>query len=105
MVVGHRLSGEDVDVHWQAFLRRFDIEHLFRLMKQTLGWTRPRLRTPEAGDRWTWLIIAAHTQLRLLRGAAAADLRRPRPTTRYGVGKTTRRPDPVSNARAFGPQG
>lgn len=70
------LSGEDVDVRWQAFLRRFDLEHTFRLMKQTLGWTRPKLRTPEAGDRWTWLIIAAHTQLRLVR-QAAADLRRP----------------------------
>ncbi|MFB6978496.1 NF041680 family putative transposase [Streptomyces scopuliridis] len=70
------LSGEDVDVRWQAFLRRFDIEHTFRLMKQTLGWTRPKLRAPEAGDRWTWLIIAAHTQLRLTR-EAAADLHRP----------------------------
>lgn len=49
---------------------------LFRLMKQTLGWTRPKLRTPEASERWTWLIIAAHTRIRLLRGAAA-DLRRP----------------------------
>lgn len=37
------LNSEDVDVRWQAFLRRFDIEHLFRLMKQTLGWTRPKL--------------------------------------------------------------
>lgn len=70
------LNSEDVDVLLQAFLRRFDIEHLFRLMKQTLGWTRPKLRTPEAGERWTWLIIAAHTQIRLLR-EAAADLRRP----------------------------
>ncbi|MGX1364850.1 hypothetical protein RKD19_000209 [Streptomyces canus] len=64
-------------MRWQAFLRRFNIEHLFRLMKQTLGWTRPKLRTPEAGERWTWLIIAAHTQIRLLH-EAAVDLRRPR---------------------------
>jgi hypothetical protein len=70
------LNSEDADVRWQAFLRRFDIEHLFRLMKQTLGWTRPKLRTLEAGERWTWLIIAAHTQIRLLR-EVAADLRRP----------------------------
>ncbi|MCZ1013005.1 transposase [Streptomyces albulus] len=70
------LNSEDVDVRWRAFLRRFDIEHLFRLMKQTLGWTRPKLRTPEAGERWTWLIIAAHTRIRLLR-EAADDLRRP----------------------------
>jgi hypothetical protein len=44
-----------------ALLRRFDLEHTFRLFKQTLGWTRPRLRTPAQTDRWTWLIIAAYT--------------------------------------------
>jgi hypothetical protein len=66
----------DVDRCWQMFLRRFDIEHTFRLFKQTLGWTTPKLRDPEAADRWTWLIIAAHTQLRLARHLAI-DLRRP----------------------------
>jgi hypothetical protein len=65
-----------VDLIWQAFLRRFDIEHTFRLFKQTLGWTVPKLRDPHAADRWTWLIIAAYTQLRLARHLAA-DLRRP----------------------------
>ncbi|KQX44551.1 transposase [Streptomyces sp. Root63] len=69
-------SAEDVDRCWQSFLRRFDIEHTFRLFKQTLGWTKPRLRSPEAADRWTWLVIAAHTQLRLAR-PLAVDLRRP----------------------------
>jgi len=44
--------------------------------RQTLGWTRPKLRTPDAADRWTWLIVAAHTRLRLAR-PLAADLRRP----------------------------
>jgi hypothetical protein len=66
----------DVDRCWQAFLRRFDLEHTFRLFKQTLGWTAPKVRTPEAADRWTWLIIAAHTQLRLAR-PLTEDLRRP----------------------------
>jgi hypothetical protein len=66
----------DVDRLWQAFLRRFDIEHTFRMFKQTLGWTAPKLRTPEAADRWTWLILTAYTQLRLAR-RLAADLRRP----------------------------
>lgn len=66
----------DIDRWWQSFLRRFDLEHTFRLFKQTLGWTRPKIRTPEAADRWTWLIIAVHTQLRLAR-PFAADLRRP----------------------------
>jgi hypothetical protein len=61
---------------WQAYLRRFDEEHTFRLFKQTLGWTAPKIRSPQAADRWTWLIIGAHTQLRLAR-PLAADLRRP----------------------------
>jgi DDE superfamily endonuclease len=65
-----------IDRLWQAYLRRFDLEHTFRMIKQTLGWTRPRLRDPAAADRWTWLIIAAHTQLRLAR-PLAEDLRRP----------------------------
>ena len=71
----------DVDRCWQAFLRRFDLEHTFRLFKQTLGWTAPRIRDPAAADRWTWLLITAHTQLRLARGRTE-DLRRPweRPT-------------------------
>jgi hypothetical protein len=66
----------EVDRSWQAFLRRFDLEHTFRLFKQTLGWTVPKIRDPAAGDRWTWLIITAHTQLRLARGLTD-DLRRP----------------------------
>ncbi|MEY9887834.1 hypothetical protein ABIA31_001463 [Catenulispora sp. MAP5-51] len=69
-------TGEDVDRCWMSFLRRFDIEHTFRLLKQTLGWTTPRLRDPAAADRWTWITIAAHTQLRLAR-PLASDLRRP----------------------------
>lgn len=60
----------DVDRLWQAFLRRFDLEHTFRMFKQTLGWTAPKLREPAAADRWTWLVIAAHTQLRLARPLA-----------------------------------
>ena len=60
-------AAAEVDRCWQAFLRRFDLEHTFRLFKQTLGWTRPKLRDPAAADRWTWLVIAAHTQLRLAR--------------------------------------
>jgi hypothetical protein len=67
---------DDVDRFWQAFLRRFDLEHTFRFAKQTLGWTTPKLRTPEAADRWTWILIVAHTQLRLAR-PLAKDLRRP----------------------------
>jgi len=73
---GVDLPASEVDRLWQAFLRRFDIEHTFRMLKQTLGWTCPKIRDPQAADTWTWLILAAYTQLRLAR-PLAADLRRP----------------------------
>jgi DDE superfamily endonuclease len=67
---------DEVNRTWQAFLRRFDIEHTFRFLKQVLGWTRPKLRDPAAADRWTWLILACYVQLYLAR-PLAADLRLP----------------------------
>jgi DDE superfamily endonuclease len=67
---------DEADKRWQAFLRRFDLEHTFRLFKQVPGWTAPKIRDPAAAGRWTWLIITAHTQLRLAR-PLATDLRRP----------------------------
>ncbi|MEU3568796.1 NF041680 family putative transposase [Kitasatospora sp. NPDC036755] len=81
----------DVDFAWSCYLRRFDLEHTFRLFKQTLGWTRPRLRSPEAADRWTWLVVVAHTQLRLAL-PLAADRRKPwEKTTRPGTAFTPTR--------------
>jgi hypothetical protein len=75
----------DLDRAWRAYVRRFDLEHTVRFAKQTLGWTTPRPRHPEQADRWTWLVLAAYTQLRLAR-QAAADARlpweRPRPQPR-----------------------
>lgn len=73
---GTDATDADTDRLWQAYLRRFDIEHTFRLFKQTLGWTCPKIRTAEAADRWTWLVLAAYTQLRLAR-TLAADRRHP----------------------------
>ena len=66
----------DLERCWRAYLRRFDIEHTFRFVKNTLGWTTPSLCTPEQADRWTWLVVAAYTQLRLARGLVD-DLRLP----------------------------
>ncbi|PWK87908.1 hypothetical protein C8D88_103104 [Lentzea atacamensis] len=70
------LAHTGVDLAWQAFLRRFDIGHTFRMLEQTLGWTTPKLRSPDAADRWTWLLIAAYAQLRLARDLTE-DVRRP----------------------------
>src|SRR5215216_3206432 len=65
-----------LDLAWRAYIRRFDLEHTVRFCKQTLGWTTPRPRHPEQADRWTWLVLAGYTQLRLAR-AAACDQRLP----------------------------
>jgi DDE superfamily endonuclease len=66
----------DLDLCWRAYLRRFDIEHTYRFAKNTLGWTTPSLQTPEQADRWTWLVVAGYTQLRLARGLVD-DMRLP----------------------------
>ncbi|HXL20356.1 MAG TPA: NF041680 family putative transposase [Streptosporangiaceae bacterium] len=66
----------DLDLCWRAYLRRFDLEHTYRFVKNTLGWTSPSLQTPEQADRWTWLVVAAYTQLRLARGLVD-DIRLP----------------------------
>jgi DDE superfamily endonuclease len=75
----------ELDLAWRAYVRRFDLEHTVRYAKQQLAWTTPRLRTPEQADRWTWLVLAAYTQLRLAR-ELACDQRlpweRPRPQPR-----------------------
>ena len=72
----------DLDQIWRGYIRRFDLEHTVRFCKQTLGWATPRPRHPTQADRWTWLVLAAYTQLRLAR-EVVADQRlpweRPRP--------------------------
>jgi hypothetical protein len=66
----------DLDVLWRAYVRRFDLEQTLRFCKQMLGWTTPRVRHPAQADRWTWLVVAAYTQLRLAR-SWVADRRLP----------------------------
>jgi hypothetical protein len=65
----------DLDLLWKTYLRRFDLEHTFRLLKSVLGWTAPQIRAPEQAQRWTWLILAVHAQLRMAR-TLTDDLRR-----------------------------
>jgi hypothetical protein len=66
----------DLDLLWRSYVRRFDLEHTFRFLKQTLNWTTPRIRQPEQADRWSWLVLAAYTQLRLAR-SCVTDQRLP----------------------------
>ncbi len=71
-----KAAPEDLGLIWRSYVRRFDLEHTFRFLKQTLGWSTPRVRHPEQADRWTWLVVAAFTQLRLAR-ACVEDRRLP----------------------------
>jgi len=77
----------DLDLIWRSYVRRFDLEHTFRFLKQSMGWTTPRVRHPEQADRWTWLVLAAFAQLRLAR-TCVADLRLPW-ERRYEAGRLT----------------
>jgi DDE superfamily endonuclease len=72
----HGPGEPDLDLLWRAYVRRFDLEHTLRFLKQGMGWTTPRVRHPEQADRWTWLVVVAFTQLRLAR-ACVEDLRLP----------------------------
>ncbi|MER6399837.1 hypothetical protein ABT263_27900 [Kitasatospora sp. NPDC001603] len=65
-----------VDRRRRTFLRGFDFEPAFRLLKGALRWIAPHFRAPDTADLWTWLVVVAHTQSRLAR-PLAADLRRP----------------------------
>lgn len=80
-------ASPDLGLLWRAYARRFDLEHTFRFLKQSMGWTTPRVRHPEQADRWTWLVVAAYTQLRLAR-ACVADRRLPW-ERRYAPGRLT----------------
>ena len=62
-----RSQHASLDLLWRAYVRRFDLEHTLRFLKQSLGWTTPRVRHPEQADRGTWLVVAVSTQLRRAR--------------------------------------
>ena len=67
---------------WWASPGEPDLEHTVRFAKQTLGWTTPRPRHPAQAERWTWLVLAGYTQLRLARelvGDQRLPWERPRP--------------------------
>ncbi|MET7427359.1 NF041680 family putative transposase [Dactylosporangium sp. NPDC005555] len=83
-------STPNLDRIWRAYLHRFDLEHTYRFIKQTLGWTTPKLRTPHQADHWTWLIALAYTQLRLARPLIAdhhLPWQPPQPTHRMTPGR------------------
>jgi hypothetical protein len=68
------------------------------------GWTTPRVRHPEQADRWTWLVVAVFSQLRLAR-ACVADLRLPWERRYDTCGSPDARASPSRRFVAFGGAG
>jgi len=68
--IGQALPTDLLQV-WRWYQRRFAIEQGFRFLKQALGWTTVRLRSPQAADRWSWLLAAGLWQLWLARPLVA----------------------------------
>lgn len=85
----------DLDLLWMTYLRRFDLEHTFRLLKQQLGWTTPQVAHPAQAERWTWMIMAVHAQLRLARTLTGHHRRWEKPT------HSSRPPTPGRVRRGF----
>ena len=56
---------------WHYYLRRFAVEHWYRLAKQRLYWTLPRFGTPEQAERWSDLMPFITWELWLARAVVA----------------------------------
>jgi hypothetical protein len=59
---------EEIQEVVRAYFHRFDIEHMFRFLKQTLGLGEYSCQQPEAMDRWFALVSVAFAQLLLAQG-------------------------------------
>jgi hypothetical protein len=56
-----------LDTLWLKYLRRFALEHWYRLSKQRLYWTQPQLSSVQASERWSDLMPLLSWQLWLAR--------------------------------------
>jgi hypothetical protein len=56
---------------WQKYLRRFAIEHWYRLVRQRLHWTIPQFSTPTQMETWSDLMPLLTWQLWLAREVVA----------------------------------
>jgi hypothetical protein len=67
-------GGPSLETPTARYTNRPGLDHSFRLMKATPGWTVPWPRNPEQqAGTWTWLVTAAYTQLRLTRPVAGGQ--------------------------------
>ncbi len=57
-----------------GYARRFSQEHGYRFDKQALLWEKPRLRTPQQFERWSYVVAIVHNHLVLARDVVEAEL-------------------------------
>lgn len=60
-----------LELIWRQYLRRFAVDHWYRLLKQRLHWTLPQLRTPQQCERWSDLMPMLTWELWLARDLVA----------------------------------
>ena len=60
-----------LELLWRKYLQRFSIEHWYRFAKQRLHWSKPKLSSNQAGERWSdlmglmsWQLWFARTECR-----------------------------------------
>lgn len=78
---------------WLWYEQRFAIEHLFRFLKQSLGWTAVGVQATATAERWTNLMATAVWELWLARPelrAARLPWERPTPPQRATPGQVRR---------------
>jgi len=63
-------SSPSLESVWLDYLRRFALEHWYRLSKQRLHWTLPQLTNPRAIETWSLLVVLMSWQLWLAREAS-----------------------------------
>jgi hypothetical protein len=69
------IDAEQIHRHWPRYLRRFNPEYTFRFITGAPV-DYPHICSAAIGDRWTWIVIAAYTQLSPAR-THTQDLRPP----------------------------
>jgi DDE superfamily endonuclease len=60
---------------WKGYQRRYSQEHGYRFQKQSLLWSKPRVRSPEQFERWSDVVAIVMNHLVLARELGVAQRR------------------------------
>jgi len=99
IVMGERRRELSLVEAWEAYARRYDVEHFFRFGKQRLLMAAYQTPDVEHEENWLELVSLAQMQLWLARDLAAAL---PRPWERYSPQPESQVASPSAVQRDFG---